>query len=56
VTRPPPLAALSSNSTHWIADTSHVGLLDDAAGSANSIRAINAVVTAVRTGSQLASR
>jgi pimeloyl-ACP methyl ester carboxylesterase len=50
------LAALSSNSTHWIADTSHIGLLDDAAGSANSIRAINAVVTAVRTGSQLASR
>ncbi|HVC73653.1 MAG TPA: alpha/beta fold hydrolase [Mycobacteriales bacterium] len=50
------LAALSTNSTHWVADTTHVGLLDDAAGSTDSIRAITAVVTAVRTGSPLASR
>jgi len=50
------LAVLSTNSTHWTADTSHVGLLDDAAGSTNSIRAIDAVVTAVCTGSPLASR
>ena len=50
------MATLSTNSTHWIADTSHVGLLDDAVGSTNSIRAITAVVTAVRTGSPLSSR
>jgi pimeloyl-ACP methyl ester carboxylesterase len=50
------MAALSTNSTHWTADTTHVGLLDDKAGSANSIRAITAVVSAVRTGAPLASR
>jgi hypothetical protein len=50
------MAALSTNSTHWTADTTHVGLLDDEAGSANSIRAITAVVSAVRTGTPLASR
>jgi len=50
------MAALSTNSTHWTADTSHVGLLDDAVGSTNSIRAIGAVVAAVRTGAPLASR
>jgi pimeloyl-ACP methyl ester carboxylesterase len=49
------LAALSINSTRWVADTTHVGLLDDKAGSANSIRAITAVVTAVRTGAPLTS-
>ncbi len=50
------MAALSTNSTHWTADTTHVGLLDDADGSTNSVRAITAVVTAVRTGSPLSSR
>jgi pimeloyl-ACP methyl ester carboxylesterase len=50
------MAALSTNSTHWTADTTHVGLLDDANGSADSVRAITAVVTAVRTGTLLASR
>jgi len=50
------MAALSTNSHHWVADTTHVGLLDDAAGSAESVRAITAVVTAVRTGSALAAR
>jgi pimeloyl-ACP methyl ester carboxylesterase len=50
------MAALSTNSTHWTADTTHVGLLDDAAGSADSVRAITAVVTAVRTGAPLATR
>ena len=45
------LAQLSTNSTHWTADTTHVGLLDDVAGAAHSVRAITAVVTAVRTGS-----
>ncbi len=44
------MAALSTNSTHWTADTTHVGLLDDADGSTDSVRAITAVVTAVRTG------
>ncbi|MGH8895134.1 MAG: alpha/beta hydrolase, partial [Actinomycetes bacterium] len=50
------MAALSTNSSHWVADTTHVGLLDDAAGSVESVRAITEVVTAVRTGSPLDSR
>jgi pimeloyl-ACP methyl ester carboxylesterase len=50
------MAELSINSTHWTADTTHVGLLDDATGSTDSVRAITAVVTAVRTGSPLAPR
>ncbi len=50
------MAALSTNSTHWVADTTHVGLLDDASGSTDSVRAITAVVTAVRTGTSLAVR
>jgi pimeloyl-ACP methyl ester carboxylesterase len=50
------MAALSTNSSHWVADTTHVGLLDDAAGSSDSVRAITAVVNAVRTGAPLASR
>jgi pimeloyl-ACP methyl ester carboxylesterase len=45
------LAALSTNSVHWTADTTHVGLLDDTAGAAHSVRAVTAVVTAVRSGS-----
>jgi pimeloyl-ACP methyl ester carboxylesterase len=49
------MAALSTNSTHWTANTTHVGLLDDKAGSANSIRAITAVVTAVRTGATVSA-
>ena len=44
------MAALSTNSVHWTADTTHVGLLDDANGSTSSVRAITAVVIAVRTG------
>jgi pimeloyl-ACP methyl ester carboxylesterase len=50
------LAALSGNSTHWVADTTHVGLLDDAQGYVDSVRAITAVVTAVRTGTPLTTR
>lgn len=50
------MAALSTNSTHWVADTTHVGLLDDANGSIDSVRAITAVVTAVRTATPLAPR
>jgi serine/threonine protein kinase HipA of HipAB toxin-antitoxin module len=49
------MAALSTNSSHWVANTTHVGLLD-AAGSRDSVRAITSVVTAVRTGAPLASR
>ena len=48
------LAALSTNSSHWVADTTHVGLLDDGSGSTHSVRAITAVVTAVRTGAPMA--
>ena len=48
-------AQLSNNSTHWVADTTHVGLLDDRDGSADSARAITAVVSAVRTGTPLAT-
>jgi pimeloyl-ACP methyl ester carboxylesterase len=50
------MAALSTNSTHWTAGTTHVGLLDDTDGSTDSVRAITAVVTAVRTGSPVATR
>ena len=50
------MAALSTNSIQWVAETTHVGLLDDANGSTHSVRAITAVVTAVRTGSPLAVR
>jgi pimeloyl-ACP methyl ester carboxylesterase len=50
------LAALSSNSSHTVVDTTHVGLLDDAAASTESVRAITSVVTAVRTGTPLATR
>ena len=49
------LAALSTNSSHWVADTTHVGLLDDEDGSTHSVRAITAVVTAVRSGTLLAT-
>ena len=50
------MATLSTNSIHWTADTTHVGLLDDAAGSTNSVHAITAVVTAVRTSTPVATR
>ena len=50
------MATLSTNSTHWTVDTTHVGLLDDTDGSTHSVRAITAVVTAVRTGTPMATR
>jgi pimeloyl-ACP methyl ester carboxylesterase len=50
------MAELSTNSVHWTADTSHVGLIADTAGSPNSVRAITAVVTAVRTGEPVSTR
>jgi pimeloyl-ACP methyl ester carboxylesterase len=50
------MATLSTNSTHWTTDTTHVGLLDDATGSTSSVRAITAVVAAVRTGTPVSTR
>ena len=40
---------------HTVADSTHVGLLDDMTGSTESVRAISAVVSAVRTGAPLVS-
>ena len=45
------LAALSGNSSHRVADATHVGLLDDQRQSKVSVRAINDVIQSVRTGS-----
>ena len=42
------LAALSTNSSHRLADVDHSGILDDPEGSAMSVQAITDVVTAVR--------
>jgi pimeloyl-ACP methyl ester carboxylesterase len=50
------LAALSSTSSHRLADTTHVGLLDDPRGAAISGRAITDVVRSVRTGAPLPTR
>ena len=50
------MAELSTNSAHWTADTSHVGLIADKAASQDSVRAITAVVTAVRSGAPVSSR
>ena len=50
------MAELSTNSTHWTANTSHVGLIADTAGSSDSVRAITAVVAAVRTGEPVTTR
>jgi hypothetical protein len=47
------LAALSSNSSHRVADATHVGLLDDQHASEVSVRAIDDVVQSVRSGSLL---
>ena len=44
------LAALSTNSSHRVADTSHVGVLMSTAGAEVSVRAITDIVRAVRTG------
>jgi pimeloyl-ACP methyl ester carboxylesterase len=50
------LAALSTISSHRLADTTHVGLLDDPRGAAASVRAITDVVRSVRTGTPLPAR
>jgi pimeloyl-ACP methyl ester carboxylesterase len=47
------MAALSTNSSHRSADATHEGLLDQPDGAQVSARAIDDVVRAVRTGSQL---
>jgi pimeloyl-ACP methyl ester carboxylesterase len=50
------LAALSTHSVHRTMDSTHEGLLEDAAPAAESVRAITEVVTATRTGTPLPSR
>jgi pimeloyl-ACP methyl ester carboxylesterase len=50
------LAGLSRNSSHRIADTTHVGVLLTTAGSEVSVRAIADVVAAVRTGGPVPQR
>jgi len=50
------MAQLSGNSVSWVADTTHVGLLDDAKGAQHSIRAIVSVVDSVRSGTPVAAR
>jgi pimeloyl-ACP methyl ester carboxylesterase len=47
------MAALSSISSHRVAESAHVGLLDEEGGAAISADAINDVVQAARTGAPL---
>lgn len=47
------LAALSTNTVHRVVDSTHEGLLVDQHGSAEAVRAIEAVVTSVTSGSPL---
>jgi pimeloyl-ACP methyl ester carboxylesterase len=47
------MAALSTDSSHRVADVAHSGLLDEERGAQQSSRAIADVVTAVRTGNPL---
>lgn len=49
------MAALSTDSLHTVAESSHAGVVDDPDGAAASVRAISAVVHAVITGSALAT-
>ncbi len=50
------MAALSTNSRHTVEDLSHVGLLTDPTGAAQTVTAITDVVTATRTHSPLPTR
>jgi pimeloyl-ACP methyl ester carboxylesterase len=50
------MAALSSNSRHTVEDLSHVGLLTDPTGAAQTVTAITDVATANRTHSALPTR
>jgi pimeloyl-ACP methyl ester carboxylesterase len=47
------LVALSSNHTHRVVDSTHLGLLEDQHGAAASVNAINDVIAAIRTATQL---
>jgi hypothetical protein len=47
------MARLSTNSSHRRADASHAGLLEEAAGAQQSVRAVVDVVRAARTGTAL---
>ena len=49
------MAALSTDSLHTVATSSHAGVVDDPDGAAASVRAITAVVRAVITRSALAT-
>lgn len=49
------MAALSTDSLHTIAESTHAGVVDDPDGAAESVRAITAVVHAVSSGSALAT-
>ena len=49
------MAALSTDSLHTVAASSHAGVVDDPDGAAASVRAITAVVRAVITGSAVAT-
>jgi hypothetical protein len=48
------MAALSTNSSHRVADATHAGLLDEEQGAEQSARAIDDVIPAARTGPPLA--
>ena len=50
------LAALSSNSSHRLAHTTHAGLLEEPSAAQISVRAVDDVVEAVRTRSPLVTR
>lgn len=50
------MAALSSNSRHTVENLSHVGLLTDRTGAAQTVTAISDVVTAARTHTPLPTR
>ena len=50
------LAALSTNRVHRTVVSTHAGLIEDKAPAAASVRAVNEVISAVRTGTPLATR
>ena len=49
------LGALSANHVHRDVDSTHAGLVEDEPAPAESVRAITEVVSAVRTGTPLAT-